>query len=272
MIKRLIYKHFKAVKEKQESKERDYTKVYFSPSSVNKCGRSLFYKKTEGEPSTPPSVHTYVKFWMGDIVHEGLQEILKEGGYWVEGEEFKEKEYEGLTWVYRHDGLIASKITKTLVEIKSTYMSGYNAVEKAPKEDHVKQLMMYMALEDIPRGELLYVGRDNGFMIEYIIRDGKVWRDDGIMDSEIMDCPKIDFDRLHKLKKAILEGSIPDRDYSISLKYAKGETKWAFTRDKIKYKSPWNCSYCDYKDKCWEEELKEIVNHKFFIDGKFLEK
>ena len=265
MLKQILYQHFKEIKDEDDRRVRSGD-IHFSPSSVNACRRQIYYKWTNTMPSNPMTAHTYIKFWLGDITHEGIQKILKDRGYWVEGEEFKKKEMDGLLWVYRHDGMVEKDKAVALIEIKSTYMSGFNAVKEKPKDDHLKQLLMYMKLEKIDKGELLYIGRDNGFIVEYIVHDGKVWKDDGIMgETEVMDCPPADFERLIELKQMIQDRKIPERDCRAYMKNLKGNIVWKFQKNKVNYKTDWQCSYCQWRDLCWEEEKKIAEVEGFFI-------
>lgn len=257
MIKEKIYKYFD--KEKEELKE----KTHFNPSSLTSCKRKLYYKMKATEESNPIDNHTYVKFAMGDAVHLAIQNLLKKDKNikLVEMENLKYGYINKLEFRYRLDYSCLISNIPYILEIKSTYMSGYNAVEQEPKEDHVLQLFTYMVLEQIDNGILLYVGRDNGFMVEYVFNINNEKYNN-------LFCDKIK--ELELLKENIDKNILPDKDYQIQLKNNKGNIFDNFTKDKIKYKSDWQCSYCTYKNLCWEKELKEIENNKFYIDGEFI--
>jgi hypothetical protein len=265
-IKQLIYNYFE--QETSSKKKRD--KVSFGPSYLDKCARQIYYNKTKTPESNPIDTHTYIKFAMGNSVHDSLQGIFQKMGIWIEGEDFKEIKYQGLDWIYRIDGLLDIEGEKRIVEIKSVYASGYNFVEKKPKDDHIKQLIMYMLFEKIDKGSLIYIGRDNGYIIEYLLCNNQIWRLDGNSQFLIGQYPKIGYKRLKDIKDKIEKKELPERDYQINLKNTGDSISISFTKDKKKFKTAWQCSYCNWKDLCWEKELKEIKNNKFYIDGKFI--
>jgi hypothetical protein len=140
------------------------------------------------------------------------------------------------------------------------------------------QTVAYMLLEDINQAILLYIGRDNGFMVEWEVRiNGNtiILINNGQSTFDIPDNYIGKFNQRIKeltvLKRQIETGIEPDRDYQIVLKYNKGELSDDFQKDSVKYKSDWHCQYCSWKSSCWSDVLKEILNHKFYIGGQYLE-
>jgi CRISPR/Cas system-associated exonuclease Cas4 (RecB family) len=261
MLKEIIYDYFNEKKEKENYTERE---LNFAPSYFHKCKRQIAYKKLNYEPSNPLTEANYAKFEMGNSVHDSIQNILKKIGIWIEGEDFKNIEWCGLNWIYRIDGKIQKGDYVGIIEIKSVYASGFTSVEKEAKPEHELQLLLYMIFEHIENGILFYIGRDNGFMVEYNYRVDTLYNKyaDEI-ENKIKD--------LTALKSEIEKGIIPDRDFNILLKNSSGVISFDFQKDKVKYKSDWQCSYCQWKNLCWQQEIKEIKNHKFFIDGKFID-
>jgi hypothetical protein len=63
---------------------------------------------------------------------------------------------------------------------------------------------------------------------------------------------------------------VPERDGYIKLKNSGGKISEDFQKDKVRHKSDWRCSYCQWKNLCWKAELEEIQGHNFFMDGKFI--
>jgi hypothetical protein len=149
------------------------------------------------------------------------------------------------------------------MEIKTTYAGGLNAVKYDPKPEDVIQMSLYMLFEGIKTGVLLYVGRDNGYMIEYYVtQECDAYR------AAIAEINR-KIPELKTLENKIKAGVMPKRDGYIELKNSGGKISENFQKDKIQHKSDWRCSYCQWKTLCWESQLDRIEHHKFFIDGEF---
>jgi len=260
MLKEKIYQYFS---EKEKKQFDDTKEINFAPSYFKDCKKKIFYKKTGESESNPISEAGFVKMEMGKSIHDKIQNILKNMKILSEAEDYKGKEYQGLKIIYRLDGIIEIDKKKIIIEIKTVYASGFNSIENEPRENDLIQLILYMELEEIDDGILLYIGRDNGFMVEYNIRRGnKIY---GKICKKILD--KIA--ELKKLKEQIENKELPDRDFKIQLKNKDGEISEKFQKDKVSYKSDWQCSYCQWKNLCWKDYYEEIKNHSFCIDGKF---
>lgn len=259
MIKELLYNHF------GEKKVRSYdtNKINFAPSYLKACKRQIFYKKTGVSPSNPITEASLIKMSMGDAVHEKIQTVLMDMGIYEKGEEFEEIIWNDLVWIYRVDGVLNVNDTRYVLEIKSIYNTGFKQIEKNAKQDHELQLLMYLIFENIDRGMILYIGRDNGFMVEY----------DYFVESlkeKYKDFMSYKLVELKELKTKIELDIIPDRDYQIAMKNNNGLITEKFQKDNNQYKTDWQCSYCQYKDLCWEKEREEMKQNRFFYDGKFI--
>jgi len=253
MLKGKIYNYFQS----KESKREISKEITFAPSYFTSCKRQIFYKKIGQEASNPISEASYFKMALGSSSHEKIQDILKDIGILQECEDMKTIDYKGLTFNYRLDGIVEIEGKKYIIEIKTVYAAGFRSIEEKPKSDHFIQLQCYLNFENIEDGLILYVGRDNGFIVEHYIK-----RDSQFVDNKI--------DELKELKKMIEKKELPDKDFQIQLKNTGEGISEYFTKDKIKYKSNWQCSYCAYHDKCWSKELQEIKNNKFYINKEFI--
>jgi hypothetical protein len=60
------------------------------------------------------------------------------------------------------------------------------------------------------------------------------------------------------LEVSVYAKTIPDREYQVAIK--NGEIKDKFQKEKIEYKSDWQCRYCSYANNCWKEELIKYKN------------
>jgi len=255
--------------EKEERKPERQDPVTFAPSYLNACRRQTYYKKTGTVKSNPIDTPGYLKMHFGTIQHKELQRILKELGFLESAEEFKTIEYQGLTFIYRYDGIINYQNQRFLIEIKTIYGAGFKSVEHGPKEDHIMQAISYMVFEDLPRCIIMYIGRDNGLIRQhYLELKGQVLEVNGCKTDLYEDWYNKVI-ALEELKYKIGLNEIPNRDFQIQLKNLNGVIKEKFDKDTVKYKTDYQCSYCGFKDKCWKKEFNQIASHKFYINGKF---
>jgi CRISPR/Cas system-associated exonuclease Cas4 (RecB family) len=254
MIKNKIYDYF--LKKEKDRPQPD--EITFAPSYFSDCKRKIFYKKTGQEISDPISEAGYFKMALGSSSHEKIQSIIKELGILQEAEDLKTIEYGGLTFNYRLDGIVEIDGKKYVLEIKTIYGAGFRNVEEyGAKPEHMLQCRLYMEFEKVDRGLILYVGRDNGMMMEFVIeRNGNE------------DIKKIIND-LKILKNQIENKVLPDKDFKIQIKNTGEKLSEDFTKDKVKYKTDWHCGYCSYKSHCWKDVYSVIKNKKFYINGVF---
>jgi hypothetical protein len=265
MLTSAIYAYFDGIrqeKEKQEAGPVDHV----SPSYFNKCIRQLWYKKSNTPASNPLESHSYIKFELGHATHEKIQNVLKEMGLWVRGETFQEKHFLGFKWVYRIDGEIKDKNgNRYIMEIKSIYASGYTAKEKEADADHELQLYFYMLLENIDRGIILYIGRDNGRMIEYHYTKETLQHKYGPYIQERQQ-------KLHRLFQLLETKELPEREYNAVFKNVGNELSDSFQKDNLKYKTDWQCSYCQWKGLCWDDVIQGMKEYKFYYNGGYCDK
>lgn len=266
LISEIVYSHYKKERESRETVAKDN----FAPGHITKCHRQLFYNRTGVEPTNPIPESGYVKMELGNSTHKMLQDLFRDEGIWIEGEDFKEVEFNGLKWVYRIDGKIKLGDKVYIAEIKSIYANGFTAIEKAPKEEHVIQDLMYMVLENERYGIILYIGRDNGRMVEYHLE-----KLNGILyiNGEKTDyMARLDsyLTRLKTLKVMIDKKVLPDREHQIFLKNNGIGISTYFQKDKVQYKSHWACGYCMWHNECWKDVYEKIQDYQFYINGEFI--
>jgi hypothetical protein len=259
MIKEKIYDYFLDTEKKPEAQED----VTFAPSYISSCERQIYYKKTGQAVTNPISEAAYYKMAMGTCIHDYIQKLIEniDGAKLIECENLKNITIDGIEFNYRLDGILEINGKKYILEIKTTYGAGARYIEKdGEKPDHKQQMYMYMNFENIENGILLYICKDSGFMIEFVYEGIKLRN--GWFSEKI--------EQLKKLKSKIETKQIPDRQYQIRMKNVGGEISENFTKDKVKYKSDWQCSYCQWKNECWKDALNEIKNNKFYIDNEFI--
>ncbi len=163
------------------------------------------------------------------------------------------------------------------VEIKTGY--GYQFQSRVigrpdrkgkPKEDHLMQVMLYLEyFKSVPLFKMVYIDRGNAARAEFNVTLDKNTGGavvDGKKFSSRITIPAI-MHRYKTLGKHLEDSTLPPRDYQLqysperlqflydSKRLNKGETQ-AFEKTKTVEKGDWRCSYCDYKDYCWNEEGK----------------
>ena len=236
-------------------KNSNYTpdpRPHVSPSCITDCARKLFYKRTGHPESDPTDNPARLKMEVGTLLHEHFLKKLP----LKEMEASREKVIDGVLWTYRIDGILEDG---TIIEIKTVYGAGADRVKDAPDEKHLLQTQLYMYLEGVSIGKIVYICRDSMYIFEHDIGLPATFKQHF---SQIND----------RAKKIISAGECPDREYRISLKNDNGnELKQNFQREGQRYQSAWQCRYCQYNSLCWKDIYAEARNHKFFIDGKFID-
>lgn len=261
----IFYTYFQ--KPQKEPKQGEAT---FAPSYLSNCVRQTYYKKT-GEPSSNPiDLPALLKMQFGTVIHNELQRILKEKGILKSFEEFKTAQYHGLTFHYFYDGIIHDGLDLAIIEIKTVYANGFRSVEKEPKPDHVLQCLSYMIFEKLNKAYILYAGRDNGYLLQYGLKlVGNILFVNG-KKTDYFNQWEQRIGAMKLLKKAIETKAVPNQEYQIVMK-KDNDISFEFTKEKQKFKSDWQCSYCGFKDKCWAKEIAQLKEgeNRFYINGKF---
>lgn len=144
----------------------------YHPSSVNKdaCKLALYFDRMGTPPKPSHDVSLQWIFDEGHGTHESIQSRLRRHlGF---HNEIKIR-INSLHVAGSADGVFVRE--DWVLEIKSIGESGFSTLTR-PKEDHIWQLHLYMFAFDIPRGQLLYVNRNNGARRTFRVKfDPQVW-------------------------------------------------------------------------------------------------
>ena len=223
-----------------KSGQRDHQKRgYFYMSDVAKCDRTTFYDFTCPEKKRPIKAKTLMMFAAGNLIHDDIQARARKRGLI---ESARDLEYGVEDWAHKATGrldfilpvyrFIETEKGVAVVEIKTK--NPYNFGIEEPIQEEIDQLLWYTdrlkvheakSLKQTPvldYGFILYA--DRSMTSDPLPLCG--WRIG--FDAERVAVIKARFDALDK---AILAGQVPQRPYE---------------RESIK------CSYCRYKDYCWE--------------------
>lgn len=248
---------------------------YSDGSVVGPDMLSSFYKWTGIKPSNPADGPGIMKMKLGNATHDTIAKILAESGTKVLAETSFKVAVPGLLHPVsgRSDFLTAIEPGELeVVEAKSSQDAqmfgkignGWTIRDTGPKEDHVLQVICYLnCIPGLRRGRFLYVARDTGRMLEFVIeRDGE--------DSYSIDGRKVPelswkgiVARWAELESIVKSGVAPAPDYQAWLN-DKGEVMDVKQIAGEKYKTPWRVSYDPYKDLIW----KNPDNRKYSFNEK----
>ena len=148
---------------------------------------------------------------------------------------------------------------KVAIELKSKYGRGINIISKTnqPDSSHIGQIKLYTTLTPFKRIILPYLGRDNGYRTEFFFTDyaeGLMCSNGTVFKVKAEDS----FYRFKQVENHLEAKTVPPRGFLAAIK--DGDIKDKFTKNKIDYKTDFQCSYCDYKDLCWRDKCKEYYN------------
>jgi CRISPR-associated exonuclease Cas4 len=102
---------------------------------------------------------------LGEMVHVGIQEALKEKGFEIEKEIEEKIVIEGTEYIFK--GRIDAFSNDMIIEIKTARSS-----TGLPHPHHLLQLRIYMAMTGVRRGLLVYITSDR--IVEYPVENSNI--------------------------------------------------------------------------------------------------
>jgi hypothetical protein len=228
-------------------------------SDIASCMRQLYYKWTNTPESNPINPGGYWKMSMGEKIHDLVHEFLLDAGYDIINEVSGSYTHEKLALPihYRVDNLFIDKDGMLAgLEVKTTYGAGMKMLGSLPKSDHLAQVAVYMHVADIRRFYVLYIARDNGSRRQFLLeRQIKGITVNGVLVED----PVIRaFNRLITLEQHVEARKEPEREFRVAIK--NGVIRDKFQKDKVIYRSDWQCMYCRWRDYCWAEKAVQHLN------------
>lgn len=235
----------------QESHER---KQHWYPSGISaevdgvhvgKCKRALYYDLSYAERTNPMDAPALFKCNVGDLIHNYLDGLLakhlESEGYENLGAEIPVAwNVEGLEFPFsgRMDYLFKAPNGDLVgVEWKSTYGRGFDIIKKnGVKIENLIQCCCYLeqTVQPLSKILLLYVGRDNGYIIGFVVsKDEMGLKIERMVDNpDVSYCP-LKFEHIVEsckiVERCVKEGILPKKDFK---------------------EMDWQCSYCSYHDRC----------------------
>lgn len=136
----------------------------FYPSSAGYCIRKQWFERKY--PKIFP-VQTYKHFLMGNLLHEWVQKNLFPNAINEESIQWTDK---GLKIRGRID-CISDGIIYEFKSIKNLHY-----VKEAPKEEHVKQLNLYLHAKGYDKGVIVYFTKDDFSIVQHeVLYDNKLY-------------------------------------------------------------------------------------------------
>ncbi|NCD41710.1 MAG: hypothetical protein EOL88_06415 [Bacteroidia bacterium] len=259
--------------------KRNYEFYSISPSSLHDCGRSLTYKYLNIEPSDPPSLESMINMESGNRLHEMFVSMLDDV---IETELIHEVEKFGFVFRYKLDAVTLENNTKIINEIKTVKDYQFNKIYSTRLDtiNHVRQLQLYLILEDLNQGRLIYFNRNDGMWFAYdFFRNNmkfNIIKKDLANNTPVVgwkDTFPLEFIIQHhkQIELAVEQGELFKREYTLNVKKYNDMLLFKYQNNGISYNSDWQCRYCSYKTKCWKLDefnkshyttLSEFMHHE----------
>ncbi len=210
-------------------------------SALGKCLRQQFYsiKGYEGEVINP---RTKMTFLFGDIVEAVVVTLAKASGVELI-EQQKEVDVDG---VKGHiDGLIKTEDGIYLFECKSMADASFKNLTSSGLSDdfgYLTQVNMYMYALGLDRAYLVAVNKNTGH-----IEEVEIPRDEDLIEKTL--------NNISVLRSCLESDNLPPRKYEPVLEKSKRGHAGRMIL-------PIPCSYCAYKNFCWENLQQDFKNNK----------
>lgn len=149
----------------------------YHPSEMSKCKRRIYYTRTGVKPTNGLTPKTFMRFFLGDAVHELLTLAAYEG--------FGDSHFahsvicrsEKLGIVGELDGIAQLDGHMVVVDFKSASGQSMAGLSK-PDESYVQQIIAYEKAMRIPQGALIYFDKEHLLLRGFDVpQDNSVWHE-----------------------------------------------------------------------------------------------
>ena len=212
----------KKLLEEQAQKQTRIRSGKFSPSSFGRCYRLQYWNRKNEPITNPPSIESLRRFKVGNIFHDFIQQFFADAQTEVKVEE---DDILGFLDIELEDRIVDIKSARSY-KFKVMRDKGYSVLQD--DMPYALQLGYYMMRRNKSIGELVFVDKDALDIIEV----------------------RIDLD---KIKPHLVEEIAMLRSY-----WAAGKLPPPLPRA---YNAQ-DCKYCQFKDKCYQLEGREICPTK----------
>lgn len=242
----------------READRERHEKDAWWPSEMFACRRQLWYK-IRGEGKTNPiELAGLWKMGMGNELHSFVNDLLHALDLPdLQTEVAFRTEVEGLKFPI--SGRMDNRFTdvdgaEAAFDLKSTFGQGIRKVrrDREISRHYLGQMMVYLAYGDIDRMYLAFLGRDDSYRACFVL----AYDSDGYLTIDNTRT-QLHVNHIVEWFRAVEDAKdMPERDYTLAIR--DGQPVRLFQRNKVEYKSDWQCSYCAYRDKCWAPELEKF--------------
>jgi len=259
----------------EAERNANWTRRSHYASDINACTRQLWYRWTNVEASNPNTAGSLLKMKAGLFWEEIVAKYLKRAGIEFVEQVHVQKTLPVLKYPIgqRFDFVIVDPADGELtgIEAKSSNGRGVKGwMNGELREEHIRQVATYINTSELTRWYIPCFGRDNAYRGQFSIhkKDGDPMLWIGFRDGlfrKVKDPYEESITRLVRLEALLESHTLPDRDFRVAIKG--GEIKDKFQKNKIEYKSAWQCQYCAFRDRCWEgvvEQYKDGDNSEMF--------
>ena len=255
------------LEEEKASQAERGQKDHWWPSEALGCRRRSYYDWTLPKGSgRPMDLKGLYRTKAGNVLHEWFfQKIAayyaKQEGVIVEEEIKSLTEIDGLKSPAsgRQDVRITFPDGRSIVviDLKSTFGQNIRSIKQQGwqglKPHYLGQMICYLAWGDCDEVILAFLGRDDQYRIQFSLTLKDEWL--------YIDGHKTHYavssvvDRWQSVERSIEADQLPERDFMVAIRDGKIVAK--FQRQKVDYKSDFQCLYCPHQDRCWGPELEK---------------
>ena len=204
----------------KRTKPNDLDSIY--ASGLGYCLRKQYYDKLYTEE---PDIDLQKIFNVGNLVHDYLDELLRQSGYTVLAEQPL------IMYIPHLDLRISGRFDNLVIDDEgNSYLFEHKSASsikylKEPKKEHIYQLHVYMKCLNLKEGYIVYLEKNSSHIKQF-----KVEFDKKILDEAI--------ERAKIVKIALNNGVVPINEAEKNSK------------------TSWQCDYCRHRDMCVKETYK----------------
>lgn len=218
-----------------EYSEESFLRDSFRVSSSGKCARAIVYSVLYPEEKLVPSARSISIFQLGHFLHDLERYLISQVNELVDQEkEVRIPLREGSEYYLKGhiDGILKLKDKDVLIDVKTVNERAWKEFKKAPDEGYIAQLNLYMYAIGIKEAYLWVYNKSTS-------------------DRMIIPIPYKEelveklIEKFNSILDHIEQKELPERPYK------------PYVSNGVE-KLPWQCSYCQYVNKCWPD-FKKVV-------------
>lgn len=172
-----------------DKEPREHEIGVYRASEVSKCNRALYYIY-KSDPKNPGIKQMRV-FEVGHVIHEFVENLLKEHEWFIACEEEISKEFNDFTIMGHYDALIKEEGHLAVIDFKTT-----KNIPTRLYDNHLKQVNTYLHLKGVEVGYVVYIEKNSFKTKTFPIYADKILFEETLLKTK-------------HLHKCLQEGKIP---------------------------------------------------------------